>query len=221
VALKPDAVIIRGELSVTAESAGEALTKYRDSRRRAIKMLEDLAIPNFSVTGSGPTIGIGFGGDERMAIRNMMFADGGENAEPKASATETLVVKITGITDLDAGANAVAKVIDKAKEAGIRITSPDLMSQYEMGWLGFAGLSQRKNRLEAAIAYVVGERAKMEEAACAKAMEDARRRAEMLARLAGRKLGAPTAISQEETPGEKTAFDGTFRARLRMTFAIE
>jgi hypothetical protein len=217
--LKPDTVVIRGDLTVSAESANDALTKYRDSRRRAVKMLEDLGIPGFSIAGPGPTISVGFAMNDRAAFRNM-FDGSGETVEPKAIAHETLVARITGLTDLDSGANAVVKVLDKAKEAGVKIGS-DSLNPYEVNWMGFAQAAQRKERPDVAVAYVVSDPAKAEEAACAKAMEDARRRAEMLARLAGRKLGPPTTISQEEIGSEKLSFDGTFRARLRITFGIE
>jgi uncharacterized protein YggE len=215
---KPDAVVIRTYLLVSADAAGDALTKYRDSRRRAIKMIEDLGVEGLTVSGSGPVVSVNPGSGER-AVR-VMIDGGNADPEPKAVVSETLVARISNVATLDAAANAVVKVLDKAKEAGLKTSILESMMNHDVFFFGYQPPATRRDAPDA-VGYVVTDPARLEEAAWAKAMEDGRRRAEMLAKLAGRKLGPAKAIVQEEAPGEKSSFDGVVRARLRITFAME
>ena len=220
VAMKPDTLIIRGEFSVNADQAGDALTKYRDGRRRALKMLESLGVQSLTIAGPGPTISVSPGfGDRAANMRQMMGMDGSIDAEPKVRIHETLTIRIGGISELDPAADVIAKVLDKAKEAGIKVGTNEDMREY-MGWSFGNPLDTRMDQ-GVPIAYLVSDQAKVEEAAFAKAMEEARRRADMLARLAGRRIGRVLRISHDDFQPEKHAFDGLFRVRLRVSFALE
>ena len=218
VTAKPDTVVIRGEFSANADTAADALTKYRDGRRRALKMMESLGLETMTVTGNGPIITVAPVMNDRNAMRAAMM--GFENGQPepdgKVQVREVLSIRVTNLSDTDAATDLVAKVLDKAKEAGIRVWSQDAVPQYYRAAFGWSAEEAKESSV--AIAYSVTDRAKLEEAACAAAMEDARKRAEMLARLVGRKAGPAISIRHEGSATEKSAFDATFRVTLHVVF---
>src|SRR5262249_34959618 len=127
--------------------------------------------------------------------------------------------RVGNLSATDASADLVAKVLDKAKEAGIRIGAPDVVPQYYRNVWGL-GAEEQKEAVRP-IAYAVTDRAKLEEAACVQAMEDARRRAEMLARLSGRKIGRVIHIRHDGPPTEKETFDATYRVTLHVVFELQ
>jgi hypothetical protein len=216
VVMKPDTVVIRGEFSASADAAGDALTKFRDGRRRAIKMLESLAIEGLGVTGPGPMMSVGPPVDRNM---RQMWDGSQTEIEPKVQIRETLTIKIGNLADPDASADLVAKVLDKAKEAGVKIGGSEMIPPYMRMAFGITAEDQKEQATS--IAYLVSDRAKLEESACVKAMEDARKRAEILANAAGRKLGRVVRVTHDDLPAEKTAFDGVFRVKLHVVFDIE
>jgi len=220
VTAKPDTVVIRGEFSANADSAADALTKYRDGRRRALKMIESLGLETLSVTGNGATIVVAPMMNDRNAMRAAMmgFDNGQPEPEGKVQVREMLSLRVGKLPDGDAAADLVAKVLDKAKEAGIRVWSQDVVPQYYRAAMGWGAEEPKESQV--AVAYSVTDRAKLEEAAFVMAMDDARKRAELLARLAGRKAGRVTSIRHEGPAAEKNSFDGTFRVTLHVVFEI-
>jgi uncharacterized protein YggE len=221
VSAKPDTVLIRGEFSANADTAADALVKYRDGRRRALKMMEELGIEGLAVTGAGPTISISPVMNDRNAMRAAMMGmdSNQQEADGKVQVRETLTIRVGKLADPDASADVVAKVLDKAKEAGIRIVGADVIPPYSRAFFGMSGEDQKD--AVAPVAYVVTDRAKLEEAACVQAMADARRRAEMLAKLAGRQVGKVIHIKDDGPAAEKTSFDGTYRVTLHVIFEIQ
>jgi uncharacterized protein YggE len=57
VPLKPDVAEIRASVSGNASVAADAVKKFRDNRRRALKALDDLKLKNLKVDLSGTTVG--------------------------------------------------------------------------------------------------------------------------------------------------------------------
>jgi uncharacterized protein YggE len=217
--LKPDVVLIRGEFSSSADTSAEALTKFRDGRRRAVKMIESLGMEGLTITGSGPALAVAPALNSRD-MRMMMGIDASQtDVEGKFHARETLTIRLGNPTESDASSDAIAKVLDKAKEAGIKVSPAlDAMPSYVRLALGMS--SEEQKEAVPPIVYVVSDRAKLEEAACVKAMEDATRRATMLARLAGRKLGRVVSLSHSAPPAEKVSFDGAYRVTLQVVFEL-
>lgn len=194
---KPDMVEIVGVVSGQAEMAGDAIVKFRDTKRRATEALQDLAIEGLSVEPTGFTLSSGAGGMEQM---QQMMMGGQQNAPtPQVAVTEPMTIRIAGVDQMepDALVDTVTRVIDAGKDAGLTIGSTDAMSLMEMQFRG--GESTPLARFK------IAETEALRQQAYEQAMAQARSNAERLATLAGVELGPVVSVTEAPIAGQESS----------------
>ena len=199
VKVKPDTLVLTGEISETNEKMKDAVTGFTDTRRRALAAVKELGVENLEITTSALSVGIAgaaqanpFGGP----------VPGDQPATPGAlqiSQSVTLTVKGVDKMQEQAVIDLVVKLLAGVKEAGVELNATDaqnfMMMQMGMGGGGGASATFKVSDPETA-----------HKAATKAAVEKARADAAYLAELAGGKLGPVVAISDGAMPlGEDSA----------------
>ena len=221
VTVKPDTVVIRGEFSASADTAADALAKYRDGRRRALKMMESLGLESLTVTGNGPIITVAPVMNERNAMRAAMMGFDQGQPEPDGGARCARCCRSasrscpTRSRPLTSSRRSSTKRRRPASGSGARNRSRSTTGRPSDG-------ARRKPRSPPWRSPMKSPTARSSRKPRAPRRWTMRASArEMLARLAGRKAGRVIAIRHEGPVAEKSAFDGTFRVTLHVVFELE
>ena len=233
---RPTVVEMNAVVSGEAELAADAVVKYKDSRRRAVKALEDLKIPSLVIESKGFTLGQGVDQNQQQ----MMMMRGQMVTAPKqrVQVTEPLRLLIRDIDQMkdEDVMNAVLKVIDAGRDAGLTVGPPTPQNYYQMQIM-----MQRGDTSGQGLAtFKITDPSALREKAYAKAIESARDKAQSLATLAGVKLGAVASVQDGPVavqPGQvvyagmpqgpeaevssPVAGDITMNVRLTVQFAIQ
>ena len=191
VKLRADVLELEGSVSGNAELAGDAITKYRSNRQRAVEAIEALQIPGLVVKS---------GRIEIMAMADaaaqQLMMQRGMAVQPSTSSplnvSEPLSIRIDGIDKLsnDEIIETLVKILDAGKDAGIALGAKESQPTYNpyTGGYNTNGSALARFRLSD----VEGARQKAFE----DAMANASRQGERLARLAHLKLGKVRSISE-------------------------
>jgi uncharacterized protein YggE len=232
---RPTIVEMTAVVSGEAELAADAVVKYKDSRRRAVKALEDLKIPSLAIESKGFTLNQGIDSNQQQMM--MMRGQMPTTSKQRVQVTEPLRLVIKGVDKMkdEDLMGVVLKVIDAGRDAGLTV-GPGAPNYYQMQMM-----MQRGDNSGAGMAsFKIAEPAALREQAYAKAIENARAKAQSLAQLAGVKLGRVTSVQEGGTPpqagvvyyagmpqvqeGElssQVAGDITMNVRLTVQFAIQ
>ncbi len=197
VKLRPDVLELVGQVSGNAELAGDAITKYRSNRQRAIEGIEALQIPQLKVEAGRIEITSVADQASQMAMRRGMPA--AASSSRPLNVSEPLAIRIDGIDKLtnEQIIETLVKIVDAGKDAGITLGANSGATQTYNPYTGsyeMPGSSMARFRLSD----VEGARQKAFE----DAMKNAQRQGERLAKLAGVKLGKVRAIN--EVPASPT-----------------
>ena len=207
ISAKPNIVEIDLEVSAASELTADAIVKYRDARRRLRDAFTALKLDNVAVEERGLLV------DQKNAMMNPYFFNFQQTARTKTEVqlTRKLVVKASNIRKMDEEAvlPLVAKLLDVAQDAGGRIGggmedfNPYFYNPYNRSMHGL-------------VRFVLDDFEAVQEEAYAKAIADAKTRAQRLARLSGVTLGPIVAVREVEVPGERmgTSDDETPKKRL-------
>ena len=205
VRVRPSVVEIGAQVSGKAELAADAMVKYKDAKRRALKAIEDLKIANLTVAEEGLTVGAP---GDMNAMRMAMMNQGGGEVKMQFEVGEQFRISVQGIDKLDAAAliDLVARIMDAAKDAGLSVGASGPKNYVEM---------QMEGGKAATVAmFVVPDAAEAKKKASALAMADARAQAQQLADLAQVRLGAVRAIQESASPaGEEPSMMEMFYGR--------
>ena len=224
--------IVTGE----AELAADAVVKFKDTRRRAVKAIEELKIPSLSIESKGFTLNQGM---DPNAQQMMMRGMAPSTSKQRVQVTEPLRLVIKDVDKMndDDLMNTVLKVIDAGRDAGLTVGGPMPQNYYQMQ------IMMQQGNTPGMASFKIADSSGLREQAYAKAIENARSKAERLARLAGVKLGKVTSVqdsvvqapqaqvvyvygNQQQQPNESelsspVAGDITMNVRLTVQFAIE
>ena len=233
---RPDVVEMTAMVSGEAELAADAMVKYRDTKRRAVKAIEDLKIPSLAIESRGFSLNQGIDpNQQQMMMRGMAPT----STKQRVQVSEAMRIVLRDLDKLkdDEVMGIVLKVIDAGKDAGLVIGpgAPQNSYQYQM-------MMQRGGDAMGMATFKVTDPSRVREAAYAKAIQSARAKAERLAALSGVKLGrvlsvqdnvvqTPTAqvvyvYSQQQQQGAEAeltsslAGDIPLNVRLTVQFAI-
>jgi uncharacterized protein YggE len=190
---KPNAVEIDLEVSAASELTADAIVKYRDAKKRLHEAFNGLKLSNVTVEERGLAV------DQRN--QQMPYYWGGfpqnQRAKTEVQLARKLVVKASDVRKLDEDAllQLVAKLLDVAQDAGARVGpgQPDFNPYYYRYSPFQTGL----------VRFVVDDFDALQEDAYAKAVADARARAERLAKLSRVELGPVVAVREVIVPGER------------------
>ena len=233
---RPTSVEMSGIVTGEAELAADAEVKFKDTRRRAVKAIEELKIPSLTIESKGFTLNQGM---DPNAQQMMMRGMAPSTSKQRVQVTEPLRLVIKGVDKMNDEdlMNTVLKVIDAGRDAGLTVGGPMPQNYYQMQMM------MQQGNAPGMASFKISDPAALREEAYAKAIENARSKAERLARLAGVKLGrvrsvqdsvvqAPQAQvvyvygNQTQQTGENelaspVAGDITMNVRLTVQFAIE
>lgn len=192
VKVKPDTLVLSGEISEANEKMKDAVTGFNDTRRRALAAVKELGVENLEVTTSALSVRVA------GAPQNNPFGGGGQ-AEPTAPGSlvisQSVTLTVSGIDKMEQQAviELVVKLMAGVKEAGVSMnsTGPEAMMMIQMGMGGGGGGSAIFKISDPDAAYKAATKA---------AVEKARADAAYLAELAGGKLGPVVRISDGIAP---------------------
>ena len=233
---RPDVVEMTAMVSGEAELAADAVVKYRDTKRRAVKAVEDLKIASLAIESRGFTLNQGIDpNQQQMMMRGMAPT----STKQRVQVSESMRIVLRGVDKMkdDELMGIVLKVIDAGKDAGLVIGASGPMNSYQ-----YQMMMQRGGDAMGMATFKVTDPAKVREEAYAKAIQSARAKAERLAALSGVKLGRVLSVQdnvvqtqtaqvvyvygtqqQAAAEGELTssvAGDITLNVRLTVQFAI-
>jgi uncharacterized protein YggE len=233
---RPTLVEMSAVVSGEAELAADAVVKFKDTRRRAVKAIEDLKIPSLAIESKGFTLNQGMDpNQQQMMMRGQMPT----TAKQRVQVTEPLRLVIKGVDKMsdEELMNTVLKVIDAGRDAGLTVGGAMPQNYYQMQMM------MQRGDAQGMASFKIENAVDLREKAYAKAIDDARAKAERLARLAGVKLGKVTSVQdgvvqapqaqvvyvygQQQQAGAEAeltspvAGDITLNVRLTIQFAIE
>ena len=198
VKLRADVLELEGQVSGNAELAGDAITKYRSNRQRAVEAIEALQVPALKVNSGRIDITSAMDAAAQQAMQRGMAATASANRPLNVS--EPLSIRIDGIDKLtnEEIMETLVKILDAGKDAGITLGAKAGQPAYNpyTGGYNTSGSALARFRLSD----VEGSRQKAFE----DAMKNATRQGERLAKLAGLKLGKVRSINESAASTQQT-----------------
>jgi len=189
------------DLSITGSSelTGDALVKYRDSKKRVEEALTKLGLADLTTSEVGLSISAGSTLEQQQRMMQGMPQQGAMKNQIDVSST--LRVTLKGIRDLKADdlLKTVGRLLDVAQDSGVTIgpTPRDLMQAYRFG--------NYNQSTQIPVRFVVADLAELREKAYERAVTDARSRASRLAKLNGVKLGTALSVQEVFVSGDQPA----------------
>jgi len=179
---KPTEVEIGALVSGEAELTNDAMVKYRDARKRAVAAIEGLKLQNLSIESHGVSVNQAM---DANAAQMMMQGRVANLPKPKIQASESMKIVLKGVDKVtpEQLMDTVMKVIDTGRDAGLQIGPPTPQNYYQ-----YQMAMQQGQGMNIAM-FKVGDPAAQRDEAYKQAMDDAKKRAQRLADLAGVKLG--------------------------------
>jgi uncharacterized protein YggE len=194
--IMPNEAIMTMKIASKAELAGDAVVKFQDAKRRALKALKAAGIEGVTVKETGISLNRGSTNQQQQ----MMMAMGGGNAAPakkEVGLAEKLEIRIAGLDKLDEAAriDRITKTIDAAKDAGL---------EFDAGNMNIYQVQFANADANAAVVFVAQDTDAVYRDARKAAVADAKRKAEELAELSGVSLGAVQGIWEGQTAAAGT-----------------
>ncbi|HEY2881840.1 MAG TPA: SIMPL domain-containing protein [Pirellulales bacterium] len=238
VSAKPDIVEINVRLHGNAELTDDAIIKHRDARERVEKAFEALKFESLKVEELNLAVRPGTSKDQAQLI--MRGAAPATNTPPQVEVSSTMRVRVSKIPDLSLGdlMKTIGKLLDTAKDSGAAVGPSDeeVSMAYRYGRTASSSM----------VRFVISDAGRIREEAYQKAVDDAKARAERLAKLHSVKLGSVIGVQEITVSGDEAAMrqqpwevasdapqnkpneiatdtmsGGSYRVRLGVRFAIE
>jgi len=229
--LTPVSVEARFQVSASAETAKQALEDLKKKCKAALDAIKKIPDATFTVTeirlsandgtNNNPNVQVRAIGGKKVWLGANNTRGGGAS---KFSAERTLVVAVEQLKGKSAAARieAVADLLEKAKELGLSVV-PGLDKLAHLSGRVYSRGSSSSNHDNGGPFSFIGDREAAQKAAQKAALDDARQKAELLATLAGRKLGPLSTLRVTRTtpPSDKLADGGLFVVQMRVVFTLE
>ena len=187
VELRPEQLVVRVWISGKAEVAAEAHQAWIQARARAQAAYEGAGIDGLTIRPQGPTIEYSAGMGDDMAMQGFVIPGQQQDMESNVNYREQLELVVEGVGELDdfERGELVGRVLDTALDAGLELGS----AGSDINPFVFNPVSTSSSEEAGLVSWEASDAFGVEQAACAAALEDARRRAQGLAALAGVGLG--------------------------------
>jgi uncharacterized protein YggE len=191
---KPTLVEIGAQVSGEAELTADAIVKYRDARKQAVTAIENMKIPGLTLESDGFSVNQAVDDAARQAMMRGMPAPA---SKPRVAVMERLKLRLTGVEAMEPEAlmDAVLKIIDTGRDAGLQVGPAQQYVNY-----------YPPPPPPPLVNFKVPDPEQVRAEAYQKAMEDARKKAQRLAELAGVTLGPIVAVHEGDTTRQP---DGT------------
>ena len=195
VSVKPNVAEVDIRSQATAELTNDAIVKYKESRRRTMEAFQKLKIPELTVTEQGINIGNNSGSDPYNPWGGRQV----QNQKQSIMVSRGFKVRIKGIDKMpdDKVLETVGKIFDTAKDSGTPIgpSMDEINNAWRYGRAPRPGMAR----------FYLEDFAEHREAAYQKAIDDARKRAERLAKLHNLSLGKVSGIRETFVAGDEAA----------------
>lgn len=222
VEIRPERLVVRVWLEGKSEVAADAQEAWLQARARAGAAFEAAGIEGLTVAPQGPSIEYSPGMGDDMAMRGFIIAGQQQEVESKVSYREQLQLVVEGVGDLDAAGRGalVARVLDTALDAGLELEQSNSMPN---NVFYMSGSNTSASEPQGLVSWEVSEVGALEEAAAAAALEDARRRAQALAELAGVALGSVQSldVTYPSSAWSTAAAQQAATARAEVVFGVQ
>lgn len=191
---KPDAVEVKLRITGSAELTDDAIVKHRNSRERVQKAFDALKMENLKLEESNLSIRSASSQEAmQMAMRGMTPT----TATPQQiEVSSAMRVRLSGISEMpqDQFVKTLGKLLDTAKDSGAALgpSAEDVSMAYRYG----------RNPTNTIVRFVVANADRLREEAYQKAVDDARKRGERLAKLNSLKLGAVSSVQETTVSGD-------------------
>lgn len=191
---KPDVVEISLRAIAAAELTGDAIIKYRDTKRRTLEAFEKLKLDHLQIEELGVSLS-----DQASAEAMQAMWRGGmqtTTAKAKVEISSALQLRLSGIREMkpEQVMEMVGKLLDTAKDSGASIGPTQ--AEMNMAWR----YGQQAN--STLVRFIVRDLNKLREEAYENAVEDARKRARRLAKLNGISLGDVLGVQEVQVSGD-------------------
>ena len=194
---RPNRFEIELSISAASELTADAIVKYRDARRRVLDAFEALKLENVGVEERGLLVGEK-GTEFNPYYGGMPQSNSRTRAEVQLS--RKLVVRASEIREMDEEVvlQLVGRLLDVAQDAGAQVGSgsPNSFNYYY-------GYPQQSGG--GLVRFVLEGYDELLDRAFEAAIDDARTRAERLAKLGGVELGAVLGVRELSVPGASDA----------------
>lgn len=191
---KPDVVEISLRATAAAELTGDAIIKYRDTKRRTLEAFDKLKLDKLQIA----ELGVSLSDQGSVEAMQAMWRGGMQAtaAKAKVEISSALQLRLAGIREMSAEQvmELVGKLLDTAKDSGASIGP----TQAEMNMAMRYG--QQPN--STLVRFIVRDLNKLREEAYENAVEDARTRARRLAKLNGITLGEVLGVQEVQVSGD-------------------
>ena len=191
---KPNLVEISLRATAAAELTADAIVKYRDTKRRTLEAFDKLKLGKLDVQELGVSLS-----DQTSAeqMQNMWRGMGNATTgKTKVEISSALQLRLSGIREQSAEQvmETVGKLLDTAKDSGATIgpTAAEMNMAWRYG-------RQPNSTL---VRFILTDLNQMREEAYQNAVNDARTRAERLAKLNGVKLGGVLGVQEISVSGD-------------------
>jgi len=184
-AARPDTAVLMAHVVGEAKLAEDAVVKWRDAKRRAMKAIDSLEIDGLDVTETGLAIRTQY---DQQQINNLRRQPGSGNPTPDSIvATEGLRISLTGIEAMTSEQvlEKLLQVVSVSEDSGLSI-GQDAMTVVRYGY----------NTQFGVFTFAVTDPADAIAGARDAAIADARSQAELLAEAAGVRIGKVIAVNQ-------------------------
>jgi uncharacterized protein YggE len=190
---KPDVVEISLRATATAELTGDAIIKYRDTKRRTLEAFDKLKLDKLEIEELGVSLSDQTSAEAMQMMWRGMQAPAGK---AKVEISSALQLRLAGIREHspEQVMETVGKLLDTAKDSGASIGPTQ--AEMNMAWR----YGQQPN--STLVRFIVRDLNKLREEAYENAVEDARKRARRLAKLNGIKLGDVLGVQEVQVSGD-------------------
>jgi len=195
VTAKPDTVELKLRVAGAAELTDDAIVKHRDARDRVMKSFETMKLDNLKVEDTNLNVHSGTSREQaQIIIRGGIQQN--NSTPPQVEVSSTVRVRLKEIDKIPADdlMKLIGKLLDTAKDSGAAVGPTD----EEVSMASRYGRTASNNFLH----FIVTGADQLREAAYQKAADDARQRAERLAKLHGLKLGQVLSVQENFVSGD-------------------
>ena len=189
---KPSVVEIGATITADAELAADANVKFRDARKKAMATIDAMKNPDLSVESQGVFLTEATDANAQMQMMRGMTPD---TSKQKVQVSESfrLILKNADKLDSEKLLETVLKLVDAGRDAGMQIGPPPPASYYELQ------IRQQRGENSALAILKIPDISSIQEDAYKQAIDDARSKAERIAKLSGVKLGGVLSVHDQGT----------------------
>lgn len=192
---RPNQIEIDMHAKGDAELTEDALVKFTDAKKRAIEAFEALKLEKLSVKELGLSVTPGNAQEMYQAMWNGRAVNTTTKTPIEISSTLRLELRDVSEQSREDLLKTVGKLLDVARDSGVNIgpSAAEVQMAYRYG----------RQPSEGVVRFVVEDLKQIREEAYERAVSDARRRAERLARLNGLALGYALSVNEVQVSGDE------------------